>query len=50
MISVIIALYNAEKSIEKSLNSIKHQTWKGDFEIIVVNDGSTDNSQLIVEN
>ncbi|MBC7557508.1 MAG: glycosyltransferase, partial [Chryseobacterium sp.] len=46
----IIALYNAEKSIEKSLNSIKHQTWKGDFEIIVVNDGSTDNSQLIVEN
>ncbi|WP_417431480.1 glycosyltransferase family 2 protein [Halpernia sp.] len=50
MISVIIPLYNAEKSIEKSLDSIKNQTWKGDFEIIIVNDGSTDNSKLIVEN
>ena len=50
MISVVIALYNAEKSIEKSLNSIKYQTWKGNFEIIIINDGSTDNSQLIVEN
>lgn len=50
MISVIIPLYNAEKSIEKSLNSIKNQTWKGDFEIIVVNDGSTDFSKEIVEN
>jgi glycosyltransferase involved in cell wall biosynthesis len=50
LISVIIPLYNAEKSIEKTLNSIKNQTWKGDFEIIIVNDGSTDNSKLIVEN
>ncbi len=50
MISVIIPLYNAEKSIEKSLNSIKNQTWNGNFEIIIVNDNSTDNSQLIVDN
>ncbi len=48
LISVIIPLYNAEKSIKKTLNSIKNQTWNGDFEIIVVNDGSTDQSLEIV--
>jgi len=50
VISVIIPVYNAEKSIEKSLDSIKNQTWKGEFEIIVVNDGSTDQSSEIIEN
>lgn len=50
MISVIIPLYNGEQSIEKALVSVKNQTWKGDFEIIVVNDGSTDNSRSVVEN
>ena len=50
MISVIIPLYNAEKSIEKTLDSIKNQTWKGEFEIFVVNDGSTDASAAVVEN
>ena len=49
MISVIIPVYNAEKSIEESLNSIKNQTWKGEFEIIIVNDGSTDHSKNIIE-
>lgn len=50
MISVIIPVYNAEKSIEKSLYSIKNQTWKGNFEIIIVNDGSTDASVNIINN
>ncbi|KIA86081.1 glycosyltransferase family 2 protein [Kaistella jeonii] len=50
MISVIIPVYNAEKSIENSLISIKNQTWKGVFEIILVNDGSTDGSKSIIEN
>ena len=50
MISVIIPVYNAEKSIEKSLYSIKNQTWKEDFEIIIVNDGSTDASVNIINN
>ena len=50
MVSVIIPLYNAEKSIEKTLDSIKNQTWKGEFEIFVVNDGSTDESAEVVEN
>lgn len=48
MISVIIPFFNAEKTIEKSLISIKNQTWKGDFEIILVNDGSTDSSEEII--
>jgi glycosyltransferase involved in cell wall biosynthesis len=43
IISVIIPVYNAEDTIYSALNSIKRQT-EGRFEIIVVNDGSTDNS------
>lgn len=50
VISVIIPVYNSEKSIEKSLISIRNQTWKGKFEIILVNDGSTDGSKTIIEN
>jgi glycosyltransferase involved in cell wall biosynthesis len=47
--SVVIALYNKENYIEATLNSVLNQTFK-DFEVIVVNDGSTDNSLKIVEN
>lgn len=50
VISVIIPVYNAGESIEKCLDSIKNQTWKGEFEIIVINDGSTDRSGEILEN
>lgn len=48
MISVIIPLYNKEKAIESSLHSVVSQNYK-DFEIIVVDDGSTDGSVRIVE-
>ncbi len=48
-ISVVIPMYNAEKSILQSLDSIYTQTWRGDLEIIVVNDGSKDNSKALVE-
>lgn len=47
-ISVIIPIYNAEKYIEKCINSILNQTFKN-IEIILVNDGSTDNSRIICE-
>ncbi|WP_185146709.1 glycosyltransferase family 2 protein [Chryseobacterium sp.] len=49
MISVIVPVYNAENSIERALDSISSQTWAGDFEIIVINDGSTDRSSEIIE-
>lgn len=48
MISIVIPLYNKEEYIEKTLNSIRKQSFK-DFECIVVNDGSTDKSVSIVE-
>ena len=48
-ISVIIPLYNAEKYIGECLDSILAQTFD-DYEIIVVDDCSTDDSCKIVEN
>ena len=43
LISIIIPCYNAGKTISRTLNSIREQDFK-DVEIIVVNDGSKDNS------
>jgi len=47
-ISVIIPVYNVEKYLRQCLDSVVNQTLK-DIEIICVNDGSTDNSQQILE-
>lgn len=46
--SIIVPVYNVEKFLDKCLNSICAQT-HSDFEVIVVNDGSTDNSQAIID-
>lgn len=48
MISVIIPLYNKEQIIEKSLKSVLSQDYD-DFEVVIVNDGSTDRSAEIVK-
>ena len=48
-ISIVIPAYNMEKYIEECLNSILNQTFQ-DWECIVVNDGSTDNTLAIIEN
>lgn len=48
MISVVIPLYNKEKSIERTILSVLNQTY-GDYELVVVNDGSTDRSLDVVE-
>ncbi len=47
-VSVVMPMYNQEKYIKECLLSVMHQTLK-DIEIIVVNDGSTDNSLEIVK-
>lgn len=47
-ISIIIPVYNCEKYLTKCLESVVKQTFK-DFEVLCVNDGSTDGSATIVE-
>ena len=48
LISVIVPVYNTEKYIEKCVMSILNQTYKN-LEIILIDDGSTDNSPQICD-
>ena len=47
-ISVIVPVYNVENYLEKCLNSLVNQTLQ-EIEILVINDGSTDDSQKIID-
>jgi glycosyltransferase involved in cell wall biosynthesis len=49
LVSVIIAVYNGERFLGEAIDSILNQTF-ADFELIVVNDASTDNTQAILDN
>jgi glycosyltransferase involved in cell wall biosynthesis len=48
LVSVIIPVFNAEKYIEETINSVIAQTYPH-IELIVVNDGSTDGSKALLE-
>lgn len=48
MVSVIVPVYNAGQTLPRCLESIRQQTYR-DFEVILVNDGSTDNSLSICQ-
>lgn len=49
MISIVIPMYNSEKTIERALDSVINQTYQGKYQIIIINDGSTDSSLDIVK-
>ncbi|MBK6524657.1 MAG: glycosyltransferase family 2 protein [Crocinitomicaceae bacterium] len=47
-ISVLLPVFNAEKSIQEAIQSVLDQTFT-DFELLILNDGSTDKSLAIIE-
>ena len=47
LVSIIVPVYNAQKYLERCLNSLFNQTYKN-IEIVAVNDGSTDDSKKIL--
>lgn len=49
LVSVIIPVFNGEKYIREAIDSVLNQTFKGEYEIIVINDGSTDGTKSIME-
>jgi glycosyltransferase involved in cell wall biosynthesis len=48
IVSIIIPVYNAQKTLERCLNSIKAQSLQS-FEVLMINDNDTDNSGTICE-
>lgn len=47
--SVVVPVYNVEKYLKECIESLINQTYKEDFEIILVDDGSSDNSPQICD-
>lgn len=47
-ISIIMPAYNAEKTIERAIESVQRQTYTN-WQLVIVNDGSKDATQTIIE-
>jgi len=47
--TIMIPAYNVERSLSQTLESALEQTYKGDYEVLVVNDGSTDSTSKILD-
>ncbi len=48
--SILVPVYNVENYIEQCVESLLSQTFEGEYEIILVDDGSTDNSGIVCDN
>ena len=46
--SIVIPVFNSEKYLDRCLSSVVNQDCK-DFEVIIINDGSTDKSEKIIK-
>ena len=49
LLTVLMPVYNADKFLDESINSILSQTYS-DFELLILDDASTDNSLKIIKN
>ena len=49
LFSILIPTYNNEKTIAKTIESALHQDYNGDFEVVVVNNASTDSTLSIIQ-
>jgi glycosyltransferase involved in cell wall biosynthesis len=47
-ISVIMPVYNAEKFVKYAIESVLNQSFKGLFELVIINDCSTDNTRMVI--
>lgn len=48
MISVVMSTYNRSELLPQAVNAILKQTYS-DFELIIINDGSTDNTEHVLK-
>ena len=48
-VSIIVPVYNAQNYLHKCIDALLNQSYD-DFEVILVNDGSKDNSKIILNN